>query len=146
MPPVFGDYLRLPKYGGIVQNRATSASLGSFDMAMPDEINALILRLNQELDDVEQLLIEGLNLARTRIEQSPNNTILIQLFATLNNYLLFVLTSTRRIEYAKSILSSDLVTLTQIQSAGEDLGWLLGQIVEARMVSKRIKERLENWV
>lgn len=114
-------------------------------MAIPDEITTLISRLNQELNDVEQLLIEGLNLARTRIEQSPNNIILIQLFATLNNYLLFVLTSKRRIEYTKSILSSELVTPTQIQEAGEDLGWLLGQIVEARMVSGRIKERLENW-
>ncbi len=30
---------------------------------MTDEINALILRLNQELKSVEQLVTEGLNIA-----------------------------------------------------------------------------------
>ena len=114
-------------------------------MAIPDEITTTISRLNQELDNVNQLLTEGLNLARTRIEHYPDNITLIQLFATLNNYLMFVLTSRRRIEYALSILASELVTPLQIQSAGEDLAWLLGQVVEARIVIERVKSRLENW-
>lgn len=44
-----------------------------------------------------------------------------------------------------SILASDIVTPLQIQLAGEDLAWLLGQVVEAKIVIERIKERLENW-
>jgi len=110
MTPVFGDYLRLPKYCGIVQNGATSANICSFDTAMTDEINALILRLEQELKSVEQLATEGLNIAGDRLERSPNNARLIQLFAYLNNSMLLVVFLRRRIEYNRLILATDTAT------------------------------------
>lgn len=115
-------------------------------MAIPDEINALILRLNQELSEVEQLATEGMNIARDRLERSPNNAILIQIFAYLNNSMLLVENLRRRIEYSRLILATDTATLEQFQEAGEDLSEWLGQVLEAKVGVSRVKKRLENWL
>ena len=114
-------------------------------MAIPHEINALILRLNQELKEVEQLATSGLSIARDRLERSPNNAILIQIFAYLNNSMLLVDTLRNRIEYSRLILSTDTTTEEQFQSAGEDLSERLGQVLEAKVGVSRVKTRLENW-
>ncbi len=95
-------------------------------MAMTDEINALILRLNQELKSVELFVTEGLNIASDRLERSPNNARLIQLFAYLNNSMLLVVFLRRRIESIRLILATDTATSEQLQEAGEDLSeWLV---------------------
>ncbi len=93
---------------------------------MTDEINALILRLNQELKSVELFVTEGLNIASDRLERSPNNARLIQLFAYLNNSMLLVVFLRRRIESIRLILATDTATSEQLQEAGEDLSeWLV---------------------
>lgn len=114
-------------------------------MAMTDEINALILRLNQELKSVELFVTEGLNIASDRLERSPNNARLIQLFAYLNNSMLLVVFLRRRIESIRLILATDTATSEQLQEAGEDLSEWLGQVLEAKVGVSRVKTRLENW-
>lgn len=37
-------------------------------MAIPDELNSVILRLNQELSEIEQLATEGLNITQKHRE------------------------------------------------------------------------------
>ncbi len=115
-------------------------------MAIPDEINALILRLERELSEVEQLATEGLNITRDRLERFPNNAILIQIFAYLNNSMLLVEYLRRRIEYSRLILATDSATSEQFQEAGEDLSERLGQVLEAKVGVSRVKNRLENWL
>lgn len=112
---------------------------------MTDEINALILRLNQELKSVELFVTEGLNIASDRLERSPNNARLIQLFAYLNNSMLLVVFLRRRIEYNRLILATDTATPEQLQEVGEDLSEWLGQVLKAKVGVSRVKTRLENW-
>jgi len=95
-------------------------------MAIPSKITALIERLNQELDQLEQEATEGLNLVRLKLLSFPDNALLIQLFAYLNNFILFVETARRRIDYSKAVLATDIATNEQIQELGENLATLLG--------------------
>lgn len=113
-------------------------------MSISNEITALS-RLNQELDDVEQSATKGLNLARNRLSRFPNNTILIQLFAYLNNSLLFVETLRRRIEYSKIILANDTASDELFQDIGQDLAEQLGRILKAKVGVIGVTNRLENW-
>ncbi len=112
-------------------------------MAISDEIDALILRLEQELSEVEQLATEGLNITHERLERFPNNAVLIQIFAYFNNYMLLVENLRRRIQYSRLILAT--ATLEQVHEAGEDLSEWLGRVLEAKIGISRIKNRLENW-
>lgn len=59
-------------------------------MTIPSELNALIERLNQELDIIEREATAGLNVARVSLERFPENFLLIQLFAFLNTAMIFV--------------------------------------------------------
>ena len=113
-------------------------------MAIPPQIAALIERLNQELDQIEQEAIEGLNFVRRKLSSFPDNALLIQVFAYLNNFILFVETSRRRIEYSQVILATDIATNEQIQEIGENLATLLGSTLEAKVDVSRIITRLEN--
>lgn len=45
-------------------------------MEIPSEFNALVERLNQELNQIEQQATAGLNLARITLERFPENLIL----------------------------------------------------------------------
>lgn len=114
-------------------------------MPIPSEITALIERLNNELDQVEQEVTQGLNITRLRLASSPDNAILIQLFAYLNNVILFGETLRRRIEYTRIILATDTATNEQIQDIGEDLSEQLGRVLEAKVGVSRVKSLLENW-
>lgn len=68
-------------------------------MPIPSKIAELIERLHQELNQIEQEVTEGLNLAKLRLDSHPDNSSLIQTFAILGNYLVFVEISRRRIDY-----------------------------------------------
>ena len=114
-------------------------------MAIPDEITALVLRLEQELSEVEQLATEGLNITQERLERFPNNAVLLQIFAYFNNYMLLVENLRRRIQYSRLILAAATATLEQVHEAGEDLSEWLGRVLEAKIGISRLKNRLENW-
>ncbi len=52
-------------------------------MAIPPDIQALVARLNQELDETEQETTQGLNLLRGVMSRFPENVMLFQYFAYL---------------------------------------------------------------
>ncbi|MBD2185157.1 restriction endonuclease subunit S [Planktothrix sp. FACHB-1355] len=114
-------------------------------MAIPSELNALIERLNQELDTIEREATAGLNLARVSMERFPNNFTLVQLFAFLNTSMFFAETSRRRIQVSVEYLSAnDVIIEEKIQEVGEDLAIELGQVLETKITVGRVKTRLEN--
>ena len=72
------------------------------------------------------------------------NIILIQLFATLNNYILFAENTRRRISEIERYLSNESMSDDELQEAGEDLSEQLGRVLEAKIIVNNIKERLES--
>ena len=112
-------------------------------MPIPPDTQALINRLNQELDETEQEATEGLNLLRGVISLFPENVILIEYFAYFNTAIIFVETSRRQIQTTIETISPSNVLLELIQDAGEDLGSLLGQVLENKIRGRRILNLLE---
>ena len=110
-------------------------------MALPSEITALTDHLNQELDQTEQKAIEGLNIVRPALSRFPDNAILIQFFAYLNNVVLFVETYKRQSQNTIERISANDVTAAEIQEAGEDLGTILGRVLETKIGIRRIITR-----
>ncbi|MGB8701403.1 MAG: hypothetical protein WCD18_18470 [Thermosynechococcaceae cyanobacterium] len=114
-------------------------------MDLPSNFSKLIEQINNELDNLDHELSQTIELVRLRIQLFPGNIILIQLFATLNNYALFAENTRRRIQETLQYLTIDEITLDQnIQEAGEDFSEQLGRILEAKTVVSNIKNRLEN--
>ncbi len=113
-------------------------------MPIPSEIQALIDRLNRELDETERDSTEGLNLIRPLLSRFQDNVRLIQFFALFNNALLFVEISRRRIQAIADRISAPDVTNEEIQEAGQDLGELLGRTLEATIRGRQILDFLEN--
>jgi len=112
-------------------------------MTIPPEIIGLIDQLNRELDLIEQSAINGLNIARPILYRFPENAILIGLFATLNNNLLFVDISRRRIQLTIDSISLPDIAVELIQEAGEDLAELLGRTLENKILVSRALAILE---
>ncbi len=110
-------------------------------MPITPEIQTLVNRLNQELDRTEQTA--GVNIVREILSLFPDNAIMIQYFATLNNFLFFVEVSRRRIQTLVETISPVYVPVDVIQEAGEDLGTQLGRVLEAKMEVERMLNRLE---
>ena len=110
---------------------------------MPSNINALIKQLNHELNNLEHELSQSIELIRSRINLFPGNLILIQLFATLNNYILFAENTRRRISEIERYLRKEDLPDDELQEAGEDLSEQLGRALEAKIIVNNIKGRLE---
>lgn len=113
-------------------------------MPIPSEIQILIARLNRELEETEQDALSGLNLVRQRLDLFPENETLIQFFSALSNLLFFVEITRRRIHNIIDRLAPDHVPAQIIQEAGEDLGFILGRVLEAKMNASQLKNRLED--
>jgi len=113
-------------------------------MAIPSEIQALIDRLNQEMNETEQEATEGLTLTRQNLSRFPDNAILIQFFASFSNLLMFVDLYRRRVQATVEELEETDVPSDLIQEVGEDLATILGQVLEAKINANRLKSRLEN--
>lgn len=112
-------------------------------MSIPPEVNPLIQRLNSDLHQLEQETTEGLNLVRVRLN-FPDNAVLIQLFAYLNNVLLFIETLRRHIDYSSTVLASGMAMEERIREIAEDLAEQLGRVLEAKIAVNRIRVRLGN--
>lgn len=115
-------------------------------MPIPSEISNLINRLNQELNETEQEATNGLNLLQPILSRFPENTTLIQFFANFNTTLFFVVDSRRRIQLTVEMIAPADVTSQEIQEVGEELGILLGRVLEVKINANRLKTRLENWL
>ena len=113
-------------------------------MTLSSELDALIKQLNYELDNLEGELSKSIELIRSRINLFPENIILIQLFATLNNYALFAENTRRRIQETAQYLSSKSLSDEDLLEAGEDLSEQLGRILEAKIIVNSIKRRLSD--
>jgi len=112
-------------------------------MSIPPEIQALINRLNQELDETEEKALSGLNLIRPLFANFSNNVILTQFFASFSNTLLFVEISRRRVQITINRLSSVDVTSETLLEIGEDFSTELGKILDAKIQIERLFNRLQ---
>jgi len=112
-------------------------------MSIPSEIVLLVDGLNQELDRTEEEAREGLNLVRPLLSLFSGNVRVLQFYTFFNNALLFVEISRRRIQAIVERISAADVTAEEIQEAGEDLGMLLGRLIEAKMVGRQLLRTLE---
>ncbi len=113
-------------------------------MPILPEIQALVDRLNQELNETEQEAIEGINLVRQRLSLFPDNEVLIQFLASLNNILFFVEINRGRIMNLVDRISPEDVPAEIIQDAVEDLGLILVRALEVKINANRLHTRLEN--
>jgi len=82
-------------------------------------------------------------LVRSILDKFPNNVMLIQLFASLNNLQMFASIYRSRIQSIARLRLSE-VDPEVIQAAGEELGDMLGRILEARINASNIRARLES--
>lgn len=112
-------------------------------MPVPSEIMALVEQLNRELDLIEEETTVGLNLVRPPLSIFPENARLIQFFAYLNNAQFFAQTYRRRIQTTVDAISTTEVSAEEIQEAAEDLGTILGVVLEVRIEVEQIINRLE---
>jgi hypothetical protein len=113
-------------------------------MPIPSEIQDAVARLNQELEETEQEAILAIDKVRSLLSSFPDNVLLASFFAALNNTLLFVEISRRRIQITINRISGRNVTASDILEVGEDLGTELGRVLEAKMSMKRISDRLRD--
>jgi hypothetical protein len=113
-------------------------------MSVPPEIDSLIERLNQELSQSEQLVINGINLVKLILSRFPDNARMIELFAVLTNVLLFVEITRRRIQFTVDTISSPNLSSEVLQEAGEDLSEMLGRVLENKMLTSRTVAILED--
>jgi hypothetical protein len=75
------------------------------------------------------------------LSRFPENLRLIRFFSLLNNILLFVEISRRRIQAIIERVSIN-VTLAEIQESGEDLSSLLGQVLDTKTEVSQIIDAL----
>ena len=114
-------------------------------MTLPSNFNVLIEQLNDELRELEDEVSQAIQLIRERMVLFPDNIVLIQIFAMLNNYVLFTENTKRRIQETIEYLNvKEIASAQDIQEAGEDLSEQLGRILEAKIIVNRIKTRLES--
>jgi hypothetical protein len=113
-------------------------------MTIPPEILETIARLNQELNQIENEANRGLEIIRGLLPQWGDNLLLIQLLSTLNNSLLFRDNVRRRIQITIDSISPPQIASEVVSEAGEDLGELLGRVLETKMLVSGAVRILEN--
>lgn len=87
-------------------------------------------------------MLSGINCFEVLQKLRSFNAMLIQIFAFLNNAVLFAEIEERR---TKTIFETmEISSLEEIQEAGEDLAAKLGQVLETKTIVKGIKARLED--
>lgn len=113
-------------------------------MFIHPEINNLIERLQRDLNLIEQDATEAINLLQNQLVNYPSDLSIVRTFAILGNHMVFVEVFRRRIDYTRVILTSEKLTDEQIREVGESLSEFLGQVLEAKIVVRRIKNNLED--
>ena len=114
-------------------------------MTLPSNIDALIAQINYELDNLKHELSQSIELISSKIDLFPENMILIQFFASLNNYALFTENTRRKIQETKRYFSDRELSDEELQEAGEDLLEQLGRTIEAKIIVNNIKSRLSDY-
>ncbi len=113
-------------------------------MTIPPEILGTITILNKELNQIENEATKGLEIIRELLPLFSNNLVLIQLLSTFNNSLLFRDNVRRRIQITIDSISHPYIKSEIIHEAGEDLGELLGRVIETKILVNRAVRILED--
>lgn len=113
-------------------------------MSIPPEIQSLIDRLNLELEIIEREATEGENLVRQLMSLFPNNALLIQFFAYWQTTRFFIVNARRRIDEAREQLLKQPEESEIVRELAEDLATLLGEVIETKIRSRAILDRLRN--
>ena len=109
-------------------------------MSIPPEIQSLIDRLNLELETIEREATEGENILRQLMSLFPNNALLIQFFAYWQTTRFFIVNARRRIDETREQLEESEI----VSELGADLATLLGEVIETKIRSRAILDRLRN--
>ncbi|MDJ0717514.1 MAG: hypothetical protein QNJ54_25385 [Prochloraceae cyanobacterium] len=113
-------------------------------MSITPEIQTLVDRLNQELGEIEQEATEGENLLRQLMSLFSNNASLIQFFAYFQTTRFFVVNARRRIRETMEKLSARQIDPIVLTESGEDLATLLGEVIETKIRSRNLLNRLRD--
>jgi hypothetical protein len=113
-------------------------------MPIPPEIQSLVDRLNEELGEIEREATEGENFLRELMSLFSNNASLIQFFAYFQTTRFFVVNARRRIRETMEKLSAQQDDPQILVESGEDLAALLGEIIETKLRSKNLLNRLRD--
>ena len=116
----------------------------SVHMSITPEIQALVDRLNQELGEIEREVTEGENRIRQLMSLFSNNASLIQFFAYFQTTRFFVVNARRRIRSTMAQLSAQQLNPQVMTESGEDLATLLGFVIETKIKSKNLLNRLRD--
>lgn len=79
-------------------------------MSIPPEIQSTIERLNVELDYIQEQTQHGLTILRSLLNQFPNNNLLVQFYAYLNNSLFLVDVYQRRVKIITELLQQETLS------------------------------------
>jgi hypothetical protein len=113
-------------------------------MNIPPDITDLIERLNRELALTEREVNEGINLVRLPLSLFPENTLLVQFFAYLNNVVFLVENYRQRIRATVELLLEVDVDPEEANDAVEELATMLGIVLETKIRVENIVNRLRN--
>jgi ABC-type transporter Mla subunit MlaD len=111
-------------------------------MFITPEIQTLVERLNQELGEIERTATEGEKLVRQLMSLFSNNASLIQFFAYFQTTRFFVENTRRRIDETIEKLSAQQIDSEVVIEVGKDLATLLGEVIETKIRSKNLLDRL----
>lgn len=113
-------------------------------MNIPPNIAALIERLNQQLERIESEVDEGINLVRLPLSRFPENTLLVQFFAYLNNILFLIVNYRQRIRATTELLLQVEAEPEEVSEAIEELATMLGIVLDTKIRVEAIVNRLKN--
>lgn len=113
-------------------------------MSIPSELQTLITRLGLELEEIEQQATTGIDIVTDLLSRFSNNAILTQYLAYFNAALFFVETSKAQVQTLVQSISIASISEDLVTEVGEDLGSLLGRVLEVRLKVKRLIEVLES--
>ena len=116
---------------------------------MNPEIQALVERLEVEINEIEREANAGIVRTRELLSLFPDNAVLIQFFAYFNSTLFFIQNAFRRIQTALETLEieereNNNVSAELIRETAEDLATLLGELLEAKIRTNNYRRRLDN--
>lgn len=112
-------------------------------MSIPPEIRSTIEKLDIELNYIQEQTQHGLAILRPLLDKFPNNNLLVQFYGSLNNSLFVVDVYQRRIKFIVELFQQEDLSLSEIQSQGEELSNLLGRALESKVGLENIIRRLE---
>ncbi|MEM7590769.1 MAG: restriction endonuclease subunit S [Cyanobacteria bacterium P01_A01_bin.83] len=113
-------------------------------MPIPPEIQSLVEQLNLELEEIEREATEGEKIVRQLMSLFPNNASLIQFFAYWQTTRFFVVNAKRRINETKEQLAEQPEESEIVRESGRDLATLLGEVIETKIRSRALLDRLKN--